>query len=166
MFTHLIFKLNTRGLTLLFCDCTNEWSRSHLPLCFMVYTRLTVHKFGQGKRSFHHRGYSQYHINLLYLSYFNMADHLMNNSVCKNDAAAYDHSLPGTNDWLHIGTRSVNSRNCTSFLQIHSFKIQIKYLLPHQYKNIYWKIFTKYLYVINVLKLMNLNISCDSQHRL
>ncbi len=51
-----------------------------------------------------------------YLSYFNMADHLMNNSIVKNDAAAYDHSLPGANDWLHIGTWSVSSRNCRSFL--------------------------------------------------
>ncbi len=45
-----------------------------------------------------------------------MADHLMNYSVGKNDAATYDHYLPGADDWLHIGTRSVNFRNGRSFL--------------------------------------------------
>ncbi len=30
-----------------------------------------------------------------------MADHLINNSVDKKDAAAYDHSVPGVDGWLH-----------------------------------------------------------------
>ena len=39
-----------------------------------------------------------------------MADPLMNNSIGKNRAAAYDHSQPVVEDRLHIGTLSVNSR--------------------------------------------------------
>ncbi len=39
-----------------------------------------------------------------YPIYFDMADHPVNNLVCKNGAAAYSHSLPVVDDWLHIGT--------------------------------------------------------------
>ncbi len=38
-----------------------------------------------------------------------MANHLMNNSVDKNDAAAYGHSRAVADDWLHIGTLSRKS---------------------------------------------------------
>ena len=48
--------------------------------------------------------------NNAYLPYFNMADHFMIYSVGKKGAAAYDHSLPVTDDWLHFGTRTVNFR--------------------------------------------------------
>ena len=36
-----------------------------------------------------------------------MADHLMNNSVGKNNAATYDHSLPGADDWLGVSTPEI-----------------------------------------------------------
>ena len=72
------------GLILLdhptYCDCTNGWSCSHLPLCFMVYTRLCCAQIWAGKmklplitEAIFNNAQVQKH-----LSYFNMADHLMN----------------------------------------------------------------------------------------
>ncbi len=52
----------------------------------------------------------------------------MNNSVGKNHADAYDRSRPGADGWLHIGTRSVNSRNCRSFLVLPKAEAFVKYL--------------------------------------
>ncbi len=59
-------------------------------------------EFERGKRSFPRGGYFQKRVNLQVL----ILSQKLNG---ENDAAAYDHSRPGADGWLHIGRLSANS---------------------------------------------------------
>ncbi len=66
------------------------------------FTAHNMAEFERGKRSFPREGYCQLCVSsqvLIISQYLNR----------ENDAAAYDHSWPGVDGWLHIGTLSANS---------------------------------------------------------